>query len=325
MAKINIGFVGMVFVFAMLALLSSSIVAGFFHKDPDLSPVDVTANVGNEPPTVVSVSAVTDSGGVAGTVNPFSGGTRDAFVSFVMDDANGGNDLNLASGIAEFDITGNPNALRTVACSAAATCPACANPATQRNYTCTVQMQYYDIDGVWNVNVSAADSAGIRVENNINTFTYTSLFAVNIAIPSIAWGTLGIAASDFNQTADLSLGIENFGNTVLNTMNVNASQLNGTVTASEIIPSARFGGSANTGAPNPECDITGSTANVFIQDLNVLMIGANLPLTVEPGPTLGLEELHFCIPPSLSDLGLSAQSYSTSVVGTRGWELTLAA
>ena len=304
-------------------------------------PFEVGAKVGNVAPKVISLTNVTDSTGVFGVVNPTEGTTTSARIFFIAEDSNGASDLIDASTIAKFNFMdfANPNAIRTnaAACtSVACSLSVCPTPLTRKNYSCTVQMQYYDVNGTWSMNVSVADLSGVRGENgtffpqgnrNIN-FTYRSLAAFVITnIPAaVNWSNLDVVA--INQIADAPpLSLENRGNYFIVNMVVNASQLNGTGSNPEHnIPAARFSASANNGgAPSAQC-VTGGgspTANAMIRDLNAALRGFTLPRTLD-GPVLGLEEAYFCIPPTLSDLPLSStQTYTTGVaLGSHPWIMT---
>jgi len=305
-------------------LVVSGVASGIFHKEPELSPFNASVSITNDPPVVTFVH-VTDINGFTDEVFPIINSTASALVTFIAEDPNGAGDLDDTSGFV--DLTGPPsvNAARDSGstCSQVA-CPSCTG--IQANFSCTVQMQYYDLNGTnaWNVNASIADDSGTRTENNTHFFDYNGLIAFEILNESIAWTGIGIGAGDINQTADSTLVIENLGNVFVSNIDINASQLNGTgANPEQVIPASDFSGSANSGLGDPQCDSTGVTANPFIQSINVPMLDVSLVVTTDLA--IVEEDLFYCIYPSLQPLGLSViQSYSTTEEGTRAWELTLA-
>jgi hypothetical protein len=93
--------------------------------------------------------------------------------------------------------------------SSVGTCSGTVINATAQNITCNVSMQYYDIPGVWSVNVSISDNSGNYVQNISTTFTYNVLYAVSLNTNLLSFGALN--AGDINKTAG-TLTLNNTGN-----------------------------------------------------------------------------------------------------------------
>jgi hypothetical protein len=332
----RIYYFGLLFIVIIL-LVVSVVSAGFFDKlfgkketeDPRLAPVDVGVEIGNAAPQVILAFNVTDFISDTGTVTPLENASVSINVSFILDDPNGAGDIDLASGTADFTGPGGISRSSTDiggVCFAPASCLGCPNPARQRNFTCQINLNYYDPPGIsqWIVNVSAADDSGLRKENRTTNFSYSELASFNFISdpPTINWSSLGILLTDFNQSADNNLSIENFGNLVFNVGTLNASQLNGTSDSIETIFPGNFSASSSFGTiSKPECDYSGTHGNNLSLNGNVTIPGINLPVTTDS--TIGIANISFCIYPSLSEASLTPQSFSTGIVGSRPWILRL--
>ena len=54
------------------------------------------------------------------------------------------------------------------------------NTETSQNYSCTIDMWYWDLNGVWDIGISATDSKSEKVYNTTKNFVYNSLKSVVI-------------------------------------------------------------------------------------------------------------------------------------------------
>ena len=284
----------------------------FTHEQVKESPFNVGVNVNSVPPIIPFVSDVTgDVLNTPGFLSPkIDKGITHANVSFIAEDSNGKLDLNDTSASVIFLGPFGVNNQTISACTKVL-CNNCGQ--TQNNYSCSLDMDYYFISGDWTVNATIKDNSLNVVENNTKTFYYEPYKQVN-GSNLLNWA--GISLIDENQTADLPLIVENWGN-VNFWASVNATALNGTgANPGQQIPASDFSVSRFTGGIPPiECDVGSGSANSLIDGGNVAF---GLNVLVFNG-TAGSDSAnaYFCLYPSLASLGLDpSQSYSSS----RPWE-----
>ena len=108
------------------------------------------------------------------------------------------------------------------------------------NYSCTVAMRYYDGNGTWNVNASVRAPDTPWGFNTTKTFNVDATFAASALTPYLNWTDNPLSSSSVNVFSDNNITIENNGNVPYPNVQVNATDLNGTITPSEYIPSSRF-------------------------------------------------------------------------------------
>lgn len=179
---------------------------------------------------------------------------------------------------------------------------------TCANYSCTIDMWYFDGAGVWNVTVSGTDLGNLSLAQNTTTsFTFNQLKAMVIFPFSLNW--TAISPGGINQTAS------NDPTTINNTGNFNGTvAVTGLDLFGETITTEVFGvdnftvNVLNGGSPPAECQ-TDFLQNATLQ--NVTNSAANVG-NLSSGSGAGQEELYYCIPlvPSIS-----SQEYSTVQAG----------
>jgi len=176
------------------------------------------------------------------------------------------------------------------------------------NYSCSVDMQYYDEPGTWNIKINATDfGSGVLVEDTSVTFTYLELKAMVISPLTLTWPA--VLPDSTNQTSDNDpTVVTNTGNFAGN-IQVSALALLGESAPSESVPAEDFvididtGGAGCTGAACVECDGT-----ELVDSIAIPIAGSSS----NPGPG-GTEELHYCIPEFPP---VSSQTYSTAGGGS---------
>jgi len=315
-------FVGLLFVITVLFV--SSFVGGFFHREePRLAPFNASVTVGNQAPQIITVFNVTDFVSDSGTVTPVANSTIATNFSFIVDDPNGGGTIDLDSAVANYTFNGINRT--SDSCFAPTTCPACADPTRQRNFTCTVNITYYDEAALrqWIVNVTVNDSSGATALNDTTNFTMASITAFDIisSPPTISWTSLVVDTNVNNQSANNNLSMENFGNFALGSGSITAFELNGSLTPNtQHIHPGNFSVSSDYFTiPIPECDISGIHGNDLIFGTPVSIPGLSLPISSDT--TLGIENSTFCIFPNLSLTGLDPSQTFSSI--SQDWILTL--
>ena len=155
----------------------------------------MSVSVGNTAPTVPYVSS--------DTITLNGGATKTVYVSFNASDDNGY--LNLDHSTAQVDIYKTGEAVRT-----SSVCNAIENSTLVSVFNCTVEMQFYDVDGAWNINASISDDSASKVENKTFEVTVNTLDYVSSDTTNVAWTALA-AGSDDNE-ADGTITITNGGN-----------------------------------------------------------------------------------------------------------------
>ena len=85
------------------------------------------------------------------------------------------------------------------------------NTLTSKNYTCSVEMWYWDADEAWIINVTANDKGNkANISNDSTTFTYNTLQSMKIDPELVTWAS--VTPGDTNQTANEYVTLNNTGN-----------------------------------------------------------------------------------------------------------------
>jgi hypothetical protein len=190
------------------------------------------------------------------------------------------------------------------------------------NFTCTVQMWYFDATGTWNISVSGKDfGTGNLVQNISTTFTYGSLNSISIYPTLVSFGT--VAQGDKNKTATGSTPttINNTGNVNFTNVSVTGVNLYGEgAEPTQFISVGNLSVGNNTGS-SIECDavvaatlLNGTAIRVY----NTTLTRGNL----STGSGAAQEQVYYCFR-TIPSVGISSQPYSTSAGGQ--WTITTAA
>ena len=175
-------------------------------------------------------------------------------------------------------------------------------------YSCSIDMQYYDGAGIWDIKIQATDSTNPLVENTSTTFIYLPLEAMIISQPALTWPITTQGA--VNQIPGTSTIITNTGN-VEGSITIQATNLYGTEQTTEFIPANTFSVGI---ASQAEKQCKPPTTATTLQDGTPQTIIDSI-LNKGPGQQ---EELFYCIPliPSVS-----SQTYNTQQAGS--WTISL--
>ncbi|MDD5191807.1 MAG: sialate O-acetylesterase [Candidatus Nanoarchaeia archaeon] len=189
------------------------------------------------------------------TGNP--GDLRNVSINFSVYDAGGFDDLNDSSARANF--TRNNFVRNSASCSRIAG----ESYGSYANYTCYVEMWYYDQGGMWDVSVSIADKSGTWAVNT-SSFLYEFLYSFNMTPDYVNWSDIQIG--DVDEPADNNMTISNLGNANIINISINASRLNGTGSyPADFIPAANF---SFSNLSYNSCNL-GAGAISLIEDQNV--------------------------------------------------------
>ena len=306
------------FLIFTLSLTSASF-SDWFNKitgraTSQTSVVNIT--IANRAPNITFVTNVS----LDGTLNP----AEDTFVNvtfnFTAWDANGATDLVNASAWANF--TGIGETLRqNLTCRQINTF---GDPVNYANYTCTIQLWYFDSAGTWNISVSINDSANLVAINSTKNFTVNTLTAFKMAPTTATFASINPGATNTTSNNDPIL-LNNTGNVAIaaGAIQVNATDLKGETDNTRAIYAGNITIANNTLPASAECDFTGNnnaslmlTSRYSVVNLTSMSRGN---YSVNDGST-GQEQLYICILKAGNEL--SAQSYSTSNQGA--WTIKIA-
>jgi len=165
----------------------------------------VYLTLGNEIP---SITWVNDSV----SVSPAIGTVRTIYVQFNATDSNGVADLDDSTAVIYINYTGETTRSNT-------SCTAQGNTGNTETYICAVNMQYYDINGDWTINVSIADNAGAEDDDVSATFTYGTLTAMELGDTMLNFSSASLGQSAAAPTQN-PLQVKNLGNQNLVEINV---------------------------------------------------------------------------------------------------------
>ncbi len=299
-----------IIIMTVVIFISSFVSAGIgewfgkiFGKEPKLAPFNVSVQVGNNIPQIIFVSSI-------GIVQPL----QDTFVSvsfnFTAFDQDGETNLNDNTAQARFNYTGE--ALRENL-----TCIPIVGESTSttQNYSCTIDMWYFDINGDWTINATIQDNNGAKTENSTTTFTYNSLSGNDFSPKGLQWQTLAVA--DKNITATEPMSINNTGNNAYGTISITAINLLGQEDTTKTIFAGNFTVDIDTGgSPPAECNGAIPQNNTAVTVPSATLPRGNHSINDE---STGKEKLYFCITAINEDL--SPQIYST--LNSSSWNLAL--
>ncbi len=272
--------------------------AGNFNSTPTRI---INLSAANTPPQIIFVSSI-------GIVQPRSGNFTSVQFNFTAFDQNGEETLNDNSASARFNFTGE--ALRENL-----TCVPIVGESTltTKNYSCTIEMWYFDINGDWTINATIQDDNGAKTENSTTTFTYNLLSSFDFSPSGLQWPTIFAGNTDILATEYML--INNTGNDN-KTIKIKAFDLLGEDNSAYSIPAANFSAyienSCNLGtilANNTQIEIQNS---ILSRGNNSLNFGDE---------NSGQEKLYFCIEQVPSNI--VSQTYSSKIGGS--WEITILA
>ncbi|MFO7872576.1 MAG: hypothetical protein R6U26_02940 [Candidatus Undinarchaeales archaeon] len=178
------------------------------------------------------------------------------------------------------------------------------------NYTCTIVMNYYDVNGAWDINVSIKDDEGNFVNNTTETFTYNSLTAMGTNKSSIDFGSsLNIGQQDVAATDD-PIGVYNFGNQNLTKINVTAIGLQGQTHTNYYIPASSF---------ETDTDDVADDSTALVNNTPVQIIDPT-PVYINRGNGTN-ESLYFHV--DIPSSNIQVQTYNTTGAGTGAWTIAV--
>lgn len=267
--------------------------AGLFDFLTGKATSDTTSlsiTVGNTAPTITFVSAIP-------TQSVTELGTTTIPVTFLASDTDGAANLNNASASAQFNRTGETTRA-DLDCTAVGTVDA-----TTVNYSCSIDMWYWDANGDWSINVTVRDINSALASDDVTVFTLDLTTAMQMNPTSLAWNSLSPTDTDELSTSN-PITINNTANRDITDGNVEVTALNlqGETTTSEYLLAEDF--SVNTANA---CEGTAMVHSTATGVSGATVTAGNLTAGN------GQEDLYFCLEEVTG--GISSQTYSTTGLG----------
>ncbi len=262
-------------------------------------------SIGNTAPTISNLSVIPDQ-------SVTENSRTNVEFTFVVTDVDGNSNINDTSLRATFNKTNEAIRFNN-------TCRRLTNLSTaQANFSCTVDLWYYDNSGVWDVNVTIKDLNNAWGENTTTNLTLGSSTTMVMSPTALTWTSFGATAT--NQTSNNDpIVINNTGNKniTLNGVTVNGTDLVGETTNTQSILVINFSVSDRNGTTSPnflECNRTILANNTIVN-----ITGANITRGNTSAGN-GQQKLYFCITVVIPTL--SSQAYSTAQL--RAWTIAVA-
>ena len=290
-----------VYLLMVVLLMFVLFYTGTLNKLAEITGYATSAN------TALNIS-ISNTAPTIGTVNviaaqdPTDDTTTSITFNYTVTDNDGAGNINLSEAKAYFNKTGETTRSNTT----------CINTSigvgNNINFTCTISMYYFDVNGAWTINATIKDKSASYVENSTTTFTYNILTAMKMAPTSLSWASIGVTTTDAGSSNDPII-INNTGNDIPLDVNVTSYNLRGETTITEFIYGANFTVQNASQGCSGTAMVNATSTNITTSTLQ----RGNHSLGYN-NATSGQEEIFFCLKGVLSTL--SQQSYSSSAYGS---------
>ncbi|MEK6834967.1 MAG: S8 family serine peptidase [Nanoarchaeota archaeon] len=169
-------------------------------------------------------------------ISVIEGGNKTFRFSFVATDPDNFTDIVNLSAVANISRTGETIRYNDTFVNANdGGCNAVNNVGTNsKNFSCSINVVFYDGAGVWNLSVRINDTTGVFAQNITKNFTISELTALIISPTSITFPTVSIGG--FNISASANLTITNTGNDDISGREATGETIN--ITAITLVPSS---------------------------------------------------------------------------------------
>ena len=294
--------------FILVISLVSAGVGDLFNKITGRAtsgPTDVTVTISGIDPVdfIVHNSTLIDA-----VVDPTENSTTTIPVVVTVIDPNGATDINDSSvKIAFFkDAVTRSNSTACVKLIGQAN-------VTAQNYSCSIGLWYFDVQGDWTINVTATDYGNLTYISNADyTFSYDQLQAMVINPATVTWSS--VTPGNTNQTSVEDTTINNTGNYDLTgKIQINATNL---YSGSNFLDVGNITSDIETGGSPPvECVGTQLVASENTAITGVVLAPGNLS---EGGGT-AQEVLYYC----LTDIPLTLPSGTYDTTTSGAWTIRL--
>ncbi len=287
-----------VMVILSVSLTSAGFFSNFYDKITGKATSDTTAlniTVGNSVPTITIVDPIA-------ATDPSIGTTKSITFYFNVTDTDGYANIDIDTAKAYFTKAGESTRSNT-SCISTFT----PNSGNSMNFTCTIDMWYWDENGAWTINVTIEDINSAVGYNESETFTYNLQTAMTMSPTSLGWPTIGLTDTDTGSDED-PITANNSGNDVNLNINVTALDLQGEETTTQYIYANNFTVEDATEGCSGTVMVNATSTNVT----SAILQRGNNSLNYN-NATSGQEQIFFCLKGVPQDI--SAQSYSSSAYG----------
>ena len=273
----------------------------------------INLTVQNMPPNVTNVTVVSDQ-----SITEF--GAAKVSISFIGTDVDGSSNLNASSAQINISTPNNPIRYNQTCADIGAI------GTLGRNYSCLVDVQYFDLPGNWSIRASIRDLSQVWAENETTNFTLLPTLAMKVGPSPLSFPSVSPGGENITSNND-PITINNTGNVnvTINNTQVRALDLIGESNDAFIIPAGNFTVDVNTGAGNPECGVRSVMAN-FTGTNGVNITNSILPRgnnSAGANPVNGVELLYVCLRGAPASAQLPSQTYAAS--GGRAWTIVVGA
>ncbi len=289
-------FLALIFLMLIIPLTSAGFVDWFKATITGKDTSGTTAlniTIGNAPPTIAFVSVIPDQ-------TPNENGINSTTFTFNATDTDGFLNINVSTAQARFNKTGETTRVNT-------SCINLSQSGDNVNFSCTIDMWYYDGNGDWTINVTIKDINDAPGENSSTTFQYNLLPAMTMSPTSLGWTDFGVTQIWQNST-DNPVVVNNTGNAKPKSINVTGLDLQGEGNPAQYIYAANLSIENKTGG----CTGTAMSNDTSINVTSAILQRGNNSLNYN-NATSGQEQIYFCVTAVNSDLG--PQSYSSAAFG----------
>lgn len=240
-------------------------------------------------------------------VDPTEAGTNNIIFNITVTDADGINDINDSSVTATITNSGQTRQ-NTTACTQIAG----ESTTTSQNYTCSMNIYYFDAPGTWTINVTATDFGNLTyISNDDKVFSYDTLTAMVISPSTINWPESN--PGDVNVTATQNTTINNTGNYNVDAGNVQVKGINLYGASGSYIDAANFTVDVDSGiaACNGQALVNGTDQGITVANITRGNLSAGS----------GQEVLFYCF--NLVPSNLPSEAYSTSQSPSEAWTIKI--
>ena len=270
--------------------------------DFDYINTNISYSAPTNPPTIDNVS-------IGSSQSIVENGVNNVTFSFIATDPDGVADLNDARARARVNIT--VGAITTIN---NAPCSWVADIGGTANYSCGINIWYWDANGTWTVNVSIADIGGAVAENRTANFALGVTGSIQIAPTAINFGELKLGISN-NTATDDPITINNTGNLNVTVGNVRLKAIDLSGADTKTIGAGNFTIGISTGS-NAECDWSNSaTKMVNNTATGITRAGLGRGNLSSTSIALYQEQMYFCFFKPVPSY-LTFQTYDTTAGGS---------
>ncbi len=282
-------------------MISASLISDTWNKITGKATegsTSVSITVGNTAPAITFVQAISAQDLVESN-------KKSVTFYFTASDNDGYTNLDDATAKAYFQKSGQTTRSNT-------SCVAGVGSGNLKNYTCTIDMWFFDQAGVWTINTTIEDINDAPAENSSTTFSINTLTAMTMSPSALTWPQVGPTSSDVGSNNDPTK-INNTGNAENLHIEVKALDLTGVTRTNEFI----FANNFTVGVATEGCSGTAMVNNTFTTVGTSTLTRGNY--TLNDGTAQ--EQVFFCLKGLPTTI--SAQEYSSSGLGS--WTVKVAA